>query len=139
MENYRITWIDRMRGLAILSVVIQHLTYNFTNVFVYHKFIGISNMAVFFFVSGYIWEYTANILNGKDAFQYIIKKSIQIFIPLCVWSFLNYPYAFSTSWNLFNLDTLIKEFTSTSLVLINIVWICFLFRIMENCLSTFRK
>lgn len=30
MSN-RIAWIDRMRGLAILSVVVQHLTYYFDN------------------------------------------------------------------------------------------------------------
>lgn len=49
----RLLWIDRMRGLAILSVVIQHLTYYYQNDFIYHKLIGISNMALFFFVSGY--------------------------------------------------------------------------------------
>ena len=37
-----------MCGLAILSVVIQHLTYSFQNEFVYYKIIGISNMGLSF-------------------------------------------------------------------------------------------
>ena len=65
LKQERIPWIDRMRGLAILSVVIQHLSYNYVNVgeFVFMKLIGISNMAVFFFISGYIWDQTARINN----------------------------------------------------------------------------
>jgi fucose 4-O-acetylase-like acetyltransferase len=62
----RLIWVDRMRGLAILSVVIQHLTYYYLNDIIYHKLIGISNMAVFFFISGYILEKTTEIKNIKE-------------------------------------------------------------------------
>ena len=58
MTMQRLEWIDRMRGLAILSVVVQHLTYSFSNEFVYHKIIEISNMGLFFFISGYLMVIT---------------------------------------------------------------------------------
>ena len=97
MSN-RIAWIDRMRGLAILSVVVQHLTYYFDNDFVYHKLIGISNMAVFFFVSGYIIEQTASIDSMADGIKFLKKKTIQLLLPLLVWQLVCNRYFFSTDW-----------------------------------------
>lgn len=94
----RIVWIDRMRGLAILSVVIQHLTYNFSNEFVYHKLIGISNMAVFFFVSGYILSVTTRINTIQDGLRFLYKKTIQLMLPLVVWQLLVTPYFFTDTW-----------------------------------------
>ena len=94
----RIAWIDRMRGLAILSVVVQHLTGWLDNDFVYHKLIGISNMAVFFFVSGYIIEQTASIDSMADGIKFLKKKTLQLLLPLLVWQLVCNRYFFSTDW-----------------------------------------
>lgn len=76
MNLERLHWIDRMRGLAILSVVIQHLViYNTHNTYVFHHLIGISNMAVFFFISGYILNQTTWIVNAKETGLFILKKN----------------------------------------------------------------
>lgn len=111
----RLTWIDRMRGLAILSVVIQHLTYYYQNEFVYHKLIGIANMAVFFFISGYIWEKTARVGTFNEGFSYLMKKTIQIMLPFIVWTFFVTPYFFQTEWKSWNLNQIICEFTQPHL------------------------
>lgn len=111
----RIEWIDRMRGLAILSVVVQHLTYNFDNVFVYHKIIGIANMAVFFFVSGYIIEKTSSIGNSKEAVRFLWKKTQQLMLPFLIWQFLVWPYFFKTSWELPLPATIIEGFVHPGL------------------------
>lgn len=112
LKQERIPWIDRMRGLAILSVVIQHLSYNYVNVgeFVFLKLIGISNMAVFFFISGYIWDQTARINNLKEGTSYFLKKTVQIFLPFVVWTFLVYPYFFQTDWEIWNIAQIKNEF-----------------------------
>ena len=75
----RIAWIDRMRGIAIMSVVVQHLTGGLNNEFVYHKLIGISNMALFFFVSGYIIEQTSKIETIRDSIHFLKKKHISCY------------------------------------------------------------
>ena len=94
----RIFWIDRMRGLAILSVVVQHLTGWLDNDFVYHKLIGVSKVAVFFFVSGYIIEQTARIDSVEDGVKFLKKKTLQLLLPLVVWQLVCNRYFFSTDW-----------------------------------------
>ena len=84
-----------MRGLAILSVVIQHFTFNFDNQFVYHRLIGISNMALFFFVSGYILCKTTNLSSINDVLFFLRKKTIQLLLPLIVYQLLVVPYFFN--------------------------------------------
>lgn len=91
----RIEWIDRMRGLAILSVVIQHLTPNFCNEFVYYKLISISNMALFFFVSGYILNMTTKTETINDILLFLRKKTIQLLFPLIVYQLIVTQYFFS--------------------------------------------
>lgn len=115
MFTQRLIWVDRMRGLAILSVVIQHLTYYYQNDFIYHKLIGISNMAVFFFISGYIWERTAKIDNIKESIFYLGKKAIQIMLPFIVWTFFIYPYCFQIEWQVWNMKSIVCEFSNPHL------------------------
>lgn len=111
----RIAWIDRMRGLAILSVVVQHLTYCFSNSFIYHKVIGISNMGVFFFISGYIVMQTARIETVSDALRFIRKRTIQLILPLCTWQLVCNKYFFSTGWTLWTGTDLLNVFLEPSL------------------------
>lgn len=111
----RIQWIDRMRGLAILSVVVQHLTNYMDNSFVYAKLIGISNMAVFFFVSGYILEKTAHIESYGDAMRFLRKKTIQLALPLIVWQLVCYRYFFSTDWQPLGIADVLSVFTQPKL------------------------
>lgn len=72
-------------------------------------------MGVFFFISGYIWERTAQISNVKEGMTYLIKKTIQIMLPFMVWSFLVYPYFFQTDWKSWNIELIIQEFTNPHL------------------------
>lgn len=92
MDNNRIEWVDRMRGIAILSVVIQHLTmlFPYCNSLIYLKLISACNMGVFFFVSGYIINKTSNINNIYLCFSFIRKKFLQLIIPLLFWGILTH-------------------------------------------------
>ena len=104
-KNNRIHWIDRMRGIAILSVVIQHVTYSFDNDFMYHKLIAISNMGVFFFISGFIMNETYNVSTINDLLSFLGKKARQLLLPLLVWCLVVNRYFFSdfTSWELISI------------------------------------
>lgn len=105
----RLVWVDKMRGLAILSVVVQHLSLYYVLDFAYAKLIAIANMSVFFFISGYIWERTAHVENIREAGVFILKKSIQLVIPLVVWTFIS-PWFFHIGWELPTIQGLIAEY-----------------------------
>lgn len=92
MSANRIEWVDRMRGIAIISVVIQHLTmyFSYHDSLIYLKLIGACNMGVFFFVSGYIINKTSNINNIYSCFSFIKKKFLQLIIPLLFWGILTH-------------------------------------------------
>lgn len=105
----RLVWVDRMRGLAILSVVVQHLTFYFQNEFIFHKLIGISNMALFFFISGFILETTAKITTLKESALFLLKKSSQLLLPFAVWTFFADKYFFQTEWAALSADSILSE------------------------------
>lgn len=131
-EKERLIWIDRMRGLAILSVVIQHLSNYFLNDFIYHKLIGISNMAVFFFISGYILDKTTDIKNIKEYIQFVWKKTIQLMLPFLVWGIIVNKYFFSNSWEAITMDSIINEFINPHLwFLLTLYGYCLLFPIYQ--------
>lgn len=115
MAGERLIWVDRMRGLAILSVVIQHLTYYYQNDFMYHKLIGIANMSIFFFISGFIWAKTARIETWNDGLHYVIKKTIQLMLPFIVWTFIVAPYFFQTNWETWTFAKIVDEFVNPHL------------------------
>ena len=92
----RISWVDKMRGLAILSVVLQHVSYYFDSPeqITFLNLIALCNMGVFFFVSGYIMEETCKVSSLKTALFYIRKKFLQLMVPFLFWGLLS-KYIFS--------------------------------------------
>lgn len=84
----RLLWIDRMRGIAMLAVVIQHMTAYWNNDFIYLKFLSITDIGVFFFVSGYIINKSSKIENIKSAVIFFLKKTFQLMIPFLVWGLI---------------------------------------------------
>lgn len=131
MARERIIWVDRMRGLAIFSVVIVHLTFAYANNFAYHKLFVVSNLAVFFFVSGYIWSKTSTINTPQQALTFLLKKSRELLIPLIAWQILT-PYFFTTHWQLPTTTDLIQIFTKPHLwFLLTLYGYCFYFAIFK--------
>ena len=105
----RIAWIDRMRGIAILSVVVQHMTYYLGNEFVFHKIIGIGNMAVFFWISGYICYKASEINSFRDIFSFLWRKTIQLMVPFLMWPLIINRYVFSINWLPLSLSDVISQ------------------------------
>ena len=101
----RLDYIDEMKGLAILLVVLGHLFLPYTSEGQLHPWATIIysfHMSFFFFLSGYINEK----VNGIDLKGYpiFIKKKIQsLIIPFVFWSYFaqfflnNY---FPTTWDM---------------------------------------
>lgn len=83
----RLTFIDEMRGIAILTVVIDHIYLPHTSEGIMHPIASIIysfHMSFFFFISGYINQKT-NKINSKGCYNFISKKATSLLIPYLFW------------------------------------------------------
>lgn len=90
----KISFIDNIRGFAILLVVLGHcIIKDFTinnNVLYYLRyFIYISHMPIFFFLSGYLFELNVNKYIKTNKLKYIKEKFKKLFIPYFSFMTLN--------------------------------------------------
>ncbi|MDK0708127.1 acyltransferase family protein [Clostridium perfringens] len=77
MEN-KFRKVSILKGLAIIAVVLGHVGFPYSNViYMYH-------MALFFFISGYLY----NENNEKNMFRYIVKKIKSLYIPFILFEIL---------------------------------------------------
>ena len=77
MKN-RSTKVNILKGLGIIAVVVGHVGFPYSNViYMYH-------MALFFFISGYLY----NESNEKNMFKYILKKIKSLYIPFILFELL---------------------------------------------------
>lgn len=80
----RLHYIDRLKGISMLMVVVGHLlifcTIGYDNDFVRH--IVLINMPLFFFLNGFVIKHIQN------RQEYLITKTRQILIPFFVWGIL---------------------------------------------------
>lgn len=100
-SNKRLDYIDCMRGIAILLVVIGHLIqtndiyYAHNHVF---EFIYSFHMPLFFAISGYIIAKTSKVRTIKELGTFIIKKFISLCIPLIAWELIMDRFTLHTSF-----------------------------------------
>lgn len=78
-ENARIEWIDFLRGVAILFVLLGHTDVPFM------KYIYGFHMPLFYIITGMLYKYRSN-LNDKDYIKRIAKKYLK---PYFVLAFIN--------------------------------------------------
>ena len=88
----RLEYVDQIRGLAILSVVIGHII-QFNNIQggLDNRVLNIIysfNMPLFFFISGYIGYKTIKVSDINSFLQHLQKKFIGLCIPLLTWSLI---------------------------------------------------
>lgn len=81
MLKERLHWIDIMRGMAMLFVVMQHMSAYLYYDYLYYKFITIVDIGIFFFVSGYILDKVVCLNSFYEVLIFILKKTIQLMVP----------------------------------------------------------
>lgn len=82
----RSDWIDSLKGMAILLVVIGHLTAVTSGL---NQYIYSFHMPLFFFISGYLFNFEKYMDIGKE---YLIKKIYSLMIPYFFFSAISYVF-----------------------------------------------
>ena len=89
-EN-RNQFVDVMRGIAMLLVVLQHTmsgcTVGAENTFVFNIAWSLQ-MPLFILISGYVTKYSRPISNSKGLWKYVKRRTVAYMLPWAVWSFL---------------------------------------------------
>lgn len=103
----RLDWIDFAKGLGIILVVWAHTRGIFTS------YIEQFHMPLFFFVSGYLYQY-----NGGGVKNYTAKKIKGLLLPFWWWNILFYPVFYILYyWNNWSVNIAIKEIAEIILTL----------------------
>lgn len=89
MIQERFFYLDNLRGIAIVLVVIGHVLQNTLTVEYNHsflfQFIYSFHMPLFMFISGAVYR-------GEFSYEWILKRLRILFLPFVVWSFIYYLY-----------------------------------------------
>jgi fucose 4-O-acetylase-like acetyltransferase len=97
----RLTYIDHLKGISILLVVIGHfIQYNTSDsknngLF---NFIYSFHMPLFMFISGYIGYITINTTIFENYIGFVLKKGRSLLIPFFAWPLLVDSLFFNTNW-----------------------------------------
>lgn len=95
LSAQRLEYIDRLKGIAMLLVVIGHIIVfcglGYENTFIRH--ITMMNMPLFYFLNGLVLKDVNGIKNGT---KFLLSKSQQLLLPFFVWGWLMVLYRNAT-------------------------------------------
>lgn len=137
----RIDYIDEIRGIAILLVIIGHIIqFNGikTNNPVF-EFIYSFHMPLFFAISGYITQKVTTITNIKQYIIFIKKKFIALIIPLFTWSLIINKFFLKEEWNTLNWSDIQNVLISPGLWFLQVLFVILCFYGIFNWISSNAK
>lgn len=82
----RYDWIDSLKGMAIILVIIGHLN-NISSEL--DRYIYSFHMPLFFFISGYLFNFEKYVDIGKE---YLVKKIYSLIVPYFFFSVISYVF-----------------------------------------------
>lgn len=114
MTKERNQFVDIMRGIAMLLVVLGHTITGCTtgaeNSFLFN-IVWSLQMPLFILISGYVTRYSRGIETGTGLWKYVKRRTIAYLLPWAVWSFLVRGIIFGQSnflnikWLLWHMDS----------------------------------
>lgn len=134
----RLLYIDQMRGLAILLVVMAHFIQ--TNMFGWSTnatFVAINSfhMPLFFFISGYIAHKTNKIDNLRQYSIFLLNKMRALLLPLFFWTLLIDKYFFSIKYETISWNEVFRTFTTPGLWFLLTLFEIFILYGLFNCVA----
>lgn len=138
MSIKRLDYIDEIRGIAILLVVVGHIIQfngisKNNSVF---EFIYSFHMPLFFAISGYITQKVTNITNTKQYITFLKKKFIALIIPLLTWSLVVNKLFLKEKWNTLNWSDIQNVLISPGLWFLQVLFVILCFYGIFNWISS---
>lgn len=121
----RIDYIDYMRGLAMILVVVGHLIqcHGFSLNNPVFEFIYSFHMPFFFAVSGYIAEKLVKIEVLKQYLSFLKKKTISLILPLFVWPLIVNRFFLVERWNVVTYEDIWQVAVSPNLWFLKMLFV----------------
>ncbi|WP_418443456.1 acyltransferase family protein [Blautia sp.] len=82
-KDTRIEYLDVLRGIAIILMIMGHIGFGY----IFDKYIHVFHMPIWFFISGWFFKVKENEKIGK----LIIKYAKSLLVPYVIWGILQYP------------------------------------------------
>ena len=107
----RIEWIDILKGIAIILVVMGHMTYE-PGCIALRNGIYSFHIPLFMLLAGF----TAALSMGRSASvgNFIYKRFIGIFVPYLVWSFMISPFASLATYQAYSFHDCLNSFLTAN-------------------------
>jgi fucose 4-O-acetylase-like acetyltransferase len=127
MEKTRLEFVDRMKGIAILLVIVGHII-QFNNIDggTNNKLFNIIysfHMPLFFILSGYIasrgWD---KIVNASSFINFLWKKVYTLVLPLLTWTLLVGKYFFAQHFEAISKDDVLNALLHPGLWFLQILF-----------------
>jgi fucose 4-O-acetylase-like acetyltransferase len=123
----RLESIDRMKGIAILLVIVGHLIqFNGIDGGTKSKLFNIIysfHMPLFFILSGYVASLgSSKILNMSSLGSFMLKKVYTLIIPLFTWELIVNKFFFNSSFELISVNDLLNVFLHPGLWFLQILF-----------------
>lgn len=105
----RIEWIDLLKGLAIILVVMGHMPYDDGSVALKNGIYSF-HMPLFFLLAGFTAALSMN--RSATPWGFMRKRVVGIFIPYLAWSFMIAPFASLNTYQHYSLDCCVNNFVT---------------------------
>ncbi|MBO4219617.1 MAG: acyltransferase [Clostridia bacterium] len=133
-EKTRNTFVDLMRGVAILLVVLGHTMHGSVSgaegTFVYNLIWSLQ-MPLFMLISGYITRYGRPIRSAEDLGRFLLKRTVSYLLPWTVWTFAVRGLLLGNTDAVFDLEKLFWHMDTGYWFLISIWIICVIWAVSQ--------
>jgi fucose 4-O-acetylase-like acetyltransferase len=124
----RLAYVDQIKGIAIILVVMGHLIEILAGHNTVFEFIYSFHMPLFFIISGYLGYKTIRVNSFISYGAFLRKKFITIMLPFLFWILIVRNYFFAEEWHIFTVTELIDVFiTWNSLWFLKTFFVIFVF------------
>ncbi|WP_165813802.1 acyltransferase family protein [Terrimonas sp.] len=127
MAKDRLDFIDRMKGIAILLVIVGHiLQFNKIDGGTNNKLFGIIysfHMPLFFILSGYVATFGRDRITGLSSFfKSIWRKAYTLLLPLFAWSLIARKYFFASDFQIIGVSDIFNTILNPDLWFLKVLF-----------------
>ena len=143
MDSNRLQFIDIIKGIAIIFVVLAHLIQTNTlesKTNVVFQIINSFHMPLFFFASGFIVFKVCKLEKWQKYKSFFVSKLRSLVLPCIVWNLVVDKFFFLPSWNMINTNDLHMLFRGGAYwFLMTLSWLSLIFGVLHLISNKVKK